>query len=92
MTPGNTEVSWECYSDYCPDFIKVNSWNLTISVDGTFTTGKQAAGTYMLSIRSKDVVQNILILESFFIIIRHTRTGFRTSQEWNRWVASEHTS
>ena len=38
----HTTVTWDCYSDTCPDFIRVNDLNLTVHIDGTKTYGKDA--------------------------------------------------
>lgn len=92
LNPANTEVFWSCYSDYCPDFIRINSSNLSLSVDGDSTTGRPASGVYVLNIRSEDTVADIVVLEAFLIVIRYTSRGpakrINITRPWDIWVQS----
>ena len=90
LNPNDTEIFWECYSDYCPDFIHINRSNLSISVDGSSTLGKSASGIYVLNIRSEDKVQEIVVLEAFMLGVKYAQNkpanSIRINQPWDVWI------
>ena len=69
-------TSWECYSEYCPDFIHVNANDLTVRVDGAKTFGQEAAGLYVLNILTQNATSGeLILLEEFMIFIEYNKTA-----------------
>ena len=92
---GTTHIHWECFTDRCPDFISVNERNLSINVDGNFTSSKSASGIFILNIHSFDTVTNTTHLEAFILAIRYiapeipTERKIRINQPWDVWVRNK---
>ena len=73
----------------------MNERNLSINVDGNFTSSKSASGIFIFNIHSKDTVTNQTQLEAYIIAILYTapvipsERKIRINQPWDTWVRNK---